>query len=173
MELNSHSYTVEKKKEGAYRLKRSLMVSAYVAYCAVFFVIIYVTRIFTLGALIPMTLYIIYLLTWKYVSIEYKYTVESGMFSLYRIYGEKKQKKLCEFRIKDAKRVVPMKKFRKEIDAFSPCRVYDGRSSIESADSYAILFFEDGIPSAVYIDAPEQSVKVFYYYNPDNTVKTN
>ena len=172
MELNSYSYSVEKKKEGSYLLKRRLMISAYVAYCVVFFLIIYITRIFPLGAVIPLTLYIIYLFTWKYVSVEYKYTVEAGGFALFRIYGGRKDKKLCELRIKGAKRIIPMSKFKDEIDAFSPKNVYDGRSSSTSDCAYAILFFENGVPSAVYIDAPEQSVKALHYYNPDNTVKS-
>ena len=171
MEINLYFYTVDKKKEGSYRLQRALMISAYVLYCVVFFLAVYITRIFPLGALIPMTLYIIYLFTWRYVSIEYKYTVESGLFSLYRVYGGKKQQKMCELRIKDAKRIIPTDDYKHEIRDFAPVNIYDGRSSADAPDGYAILFIEDAKPAAVYIDAPDSSVKVFHYYNPDNTVK--
>ena len=171
MEINSYDYSVDKKKEGSYKLKRALMVCAYVLYCIVFFIVIYVTRIFPLGALIPFTLYIIYLCTWRYVSIEYKYTVESGLFTLYTVYGSRNKKKMCEFRLKEAKRILPVNEYSDEIKAFGAKKVYDGRSSKDTADDYAILFLENGVPAVAYVDAPEQSVKVFYYYNSDNTVR--
>lgn len=171
MEVNSYEFTVDKKSEGTYKLKRALMVCAYVLYCLIFFTIIYVTRIFPLGALIPMTLWIIIFFTWRYVSLEYKYTVESGVFTLYTVYGAKKQKKLCELRLRDAKRILPVSEFKDEIAAFSPSVIFDGRASKDVSDDYAILYYEDDKPAVIYVDAPEQSVKVFHYYNPDNTVR--
>ena len=171
MEVNSYDYTVDKKIEGAYRLKRFLMVLAYFLYCFAFLVLIIWTRIVPLGAIIPFTLYIIYLCTWRFVSIEYKYTVEMGLLTLFCIYGSKNKKKMCKMRIKDAERILPAREYADEIAAFAPARVYDGRSSASSPDAYAILFRENGKPALIYIDAPEQSVKVLRYYNPDNTAR--
>jgi hypothetical protein len=171
MEVNSYDYTVDKKKEGDYRLKRTLMICAYVLYCLVFLVLIIWSRIVPLGALIPFTLYIIYLCTWRFVSIEYKYTVESGLLTLYTVYGSRNKKKMAEIRLKEAKRIVPVHGYESEIKDFAPKQIYDGRSSKESADGYAILYHDGEIPAVIYLDAPEQSVKVLHYYNPDNTVK--
>ncbi len=171
MEVNSYDFTIDKKSQGSYRLKRALMIGAYVLYCLIFLIVIIWTRIIPLGALIPLTLYIIYLCTWRYVSIEYKYTVESGLFTLYTLYGGKKQKKMCEVRLKEAKRILPVCDFKDEIAAFGAERVYDGRASKEVTDDYAILYLEEGKRAIIYIDAPEQSVKVLHYYNPDNTVR--
>ena len=171
MEVNSYDYTVDKKKCGSYRLKRTLMIAAYVLYCLAFLVAIIWTRIIPLGALIPLTLYIIYLCTWRFVSIEYKYTVESGLLTLYTVYGGKSKKKMCELRLKEAKAIVPVQSHAGKIADFEPKRIYDGRSSDDSADGYAILYYEGEVPAAIYVDAPEQSVKVLHYYNPDNTVR--
>ena len=171
MEVNSYDYTVDKKKEGSYRLKRTLMIGAYALYCLVFLVAIIWTRIIPLGALIPLTLYIIYLCTWRFVSIEYKYTVESGLLMLYTVYGSKNKKKMAQIRIKDAKLIVPIHGYETEIAEFAPKNMYDGRSSKDSTDGYAILYYEGDTPAVIYIDAPEQSVKVLHYYNPDNTVR--
>ena len=171
MEVNSYDFTVDKKVERSYKMKRALMICAYVLYCLVFLVVIIWTRIVPLGALIPFTLYIIYLCTWRYVSIEYKYTVESGLFTLYTVYGAKKKKKMCELRLKEASRILPVCEYADEIKSFGAKKVYDGRSSKDTSDDYAILFSEGGTPAVVYVDAPEQSVKVFHYYNPDNTVR--
>ena len=171
MEVNSYDYTVDKKSQGSYKVKRTLMIMAYVLYCLAFLVVIIWTRIIPLGALIPLTLYIIYLCTWRYVSLEYKYTVESGLFTLYTVYGGKKQKKMCEVRLKEAKRILPVCDFKDEIEAFGAVHVYDGRASKEVSDDYAILYYENEEPAVIYIDAPEQSVKVLHYYNPDNTVR--
>ena len=171
MEVNSYDFTVDKKAEGSYKLKRTLMICAYILYCLVFLIIIIWTRIVPLGAIIPFTLYIIYLCTWRYVSIEYRYTVESGLFTLYTVYGSRNKKKMCEIRLKDAKRILPVNEFADEIREFAPVKVYDGRSSKDTSDDYAILFCENGRSAVAYVDAPEQSVKVFHYYNPDNTVR--
>lgn len=171
MEVNSYDYTVDKKKEGSYRLKRTLMIIAYSLYCLAFLVAIIWTRIIPLGALIPLTLYIIYLCTWRFVSIEYKYTVESGLLTLYTVYGSKSKKKMAEIRLKDAKHIVPVQTHSHKIADFEPKQVYDGRSSKDSADGYAILYYEGDVPAVIYLDAPEQSVKVLHYYNPDNTVR--
>ena len=171
MEVNSYDYTVDKKSEGSYRLKRTLMILAYVLYVLVFLVVIIWTRIVPLGSIIPFTLYIIYLCTWRFVNIEYKYTVETGLFTLYTVYGAKKQKKMCELRLKEAKRILPVTEYADEIKAFGAKKIYDGRSSKDTSDDYAILYHENGTPTVIYIDAPEQSVKVLHYYNPDNTVR--
>ena len=171
MEVNSYDYTVDKKSEGSYKLKRALMILAYILYCVIFLVVIIWTRIVPLGALIPFTLYIIYLCTWRFVSIEYKYTVETGLFTLYCIYGSRNKKKMCEMRLKEAKRILPVNEYSDEIKAFGAKKVYDGRSSKDTSDDYAILYHENGVPALIYIDAPEQSVKVLHYYNPDNTVR--
>ncbi len=171
MEVNSYEFTVDKKNEGSYKRKRALMICAYVLYCLIFLILIIWTRFVPLGAIIPFTLYIIYLCTWRYVSIEYKYTVESGLFTLYTVYGARNKKKMCELRLKDACRILPVSEYADEIKAFGAKKVYDGRSSKDVSDDYAILYLEDGAPAIAYVDAPEQSVKVFHYYNPDNTVR--
>ena len=171
MEVNSYEYTVDKKVEGSYGLKKLLMVLAYVLYCLAFLILIIYTRIVPLGAIIPLTLYILYLCTWRFVSIEYKYTVESGLFTLYTVYGSRNKKKTCELRLKEAERIIPVCEYTNDIAAFAPVKVYDGRSSRLTSDAYAILFREEGKPAVIYVDAPEQSVKVFHYYNPHNTVR--
>ena len=172
MEVNSYDFSVDKKKEGSYRLKRALMICAYVLYCLVFLILIIWTRIVPLGAIIPFTLYIIYLCTWRYVSIEYKYTVESGLFTLYTVYGARNKKKMCELRLKDASRILPVSEYADEIKAFGAKKIHDGRSSKDTSDDYAILYYEGDQPAVIYVDAPEQSVKVFHYYNPDNTIRS-
>ena len=171
MEVNSYDFTVDKKSEGSYRLKRTLMILAYVLYVVAFLVFLFYTGWFPLGAIIPLTLYIIYLCTWRFVNIEYKYTVETGLFTLYTVYGSRNKKKMCELRLKEAKRILPVTEYADEIKAFGAKKVYDGRSSKDTSDDYAILYHENGTPAVIYIDAPEQSVKVLYYYNPDNTVR--
>ena len=171
MEVNSYDYTVDKKPEGSYKMKRALMIGAYVLYCLIFLVVIIWTRIIPLGALIPLTLYIFYLCTWRFVSIEYKYTVESGLLTLYTVYGSRNKKKMAEIRIKEAKAIVPVQSHAGKIADFEPKQIYDGRSSKDSADGYAILYYEEEKPAVIYIDAPEQSVKVLHYYNPEGTVR--
>ena len=78
---------------------------------------------------------------------------------------------MCELRLKDASRIIPVSAYADEIAAFGAKTIHDGRSSKDTSDDYAILYTEDGVPAIAYVDAPEQSVKVFHYYNSDNTVR--
>ena len=165
-------YAVAKKAEGKNLLLRILLITLYVSFALAYFIFFTaVIPIVMLIALLPLFVWMLVFFTWRYVSLEYKYTVESGVFTLYTVYGAKKQKKLCELRLRDAKRILPVSEFKDEIAAFSPSVIFDGRASKDVSDDYAILYYEDDKPAVIYVDAPEQSVKVFHYYNPDNTVR--
>lgn len=59
MELSDYEYTVEQKCEGKWRFRKALMLTLYILYTLAYFLIIYITRIIPLGALIPVTLWIL------------------------------------------------------------------------------------------------------------------
>lgn len=78
MELNTYEYSAEQKTEGKWLVYKLLLVSAYIAYTLIYLALIIKTGFVPLGALIPLTLWIIIFFTWRYTSPDYTYTVLSG-----------------------------------------------------------------------------------------------
>ncbi len=164
-----YEYTVDKRSEGKYKLARFLMVAAYVLFMLALFVIVYVTRVIPAFALAPMLLWILVLLTWRYVSIEYKYTVEAGVMKLFVIYGGKKQKLKAEFHIKEAVAFFPLEGNEAALHKFAPVKTYNLLSSARSPkDAHAFLTEAGGRRTAVLIEAPAPSRKAILYYADDD-----
>lgn len=163
-----YEYTVDKKSEGGYKLSRFLMVTAYVIFMLALFVVVYVTRVIPAFALAPMFLWILILFTWRYVSIEYKYTVDAGVLKLFVIYGGKKQKLKAQFHIKEATAFFPLEGNEDALHRFKPAVTYNFLSSARSPkDAYAFLTEVDGIRTAALIEAPIPSKKAVLYYATD------
>ena len=112
-DFNTYEYGAEQKSEGKFRTMRMLMLCGYILYAIVYFVIIYITRIFPLGALIPLTLWIIVYFTWRYTKPDYRYVIEHGDMTFSISYGKKKRGKrsVCSFKVSGAVRVKDQAQF--------------------------------------------------------------
>ena len=151
-----------------------LMLLAYVIYTVAYFVIIYATRIFPLGALIPVTLWIIIYFTWRYTSPDYKYVIEAGTFTFYVNYSkkDKDKKKRSAFKISSAEAIAPVESLKDEIAAFKPKKVFSAVPSKSAPDQYAILYTDlEGVKCVIYIVVTAQSLKLLHLHN-SRTVMT-
>ncbi len=168
-----YEYTVTKKAEGKYLMLRLFMVLLYAVCVGAFFLVCYITRLIPVFALCPLLLWVLVFFTWRYVSIEYKYTVEAGMLRLYTVYGGKLVKETASLHIKEASGFVPIRESREQLDAFGAKITYDLLSS-ESApkDPYALLITKNGIKTAALIEAPEPSKKAILYYASESVRET-
>ena len=77
-EFHEFEYTVTKKPEGAYLTKRILMIALYVLFGLVYFFGLAAAHLYPLMALIIFFEWMLVFVTWKYVSIEYTYSLISG-----------------------------------------------------------------------------------------------
>ncbi len=169
-----YEYTVTKKSEGKYLLKRVGMVLFYILCTSVFFLICYITRLIPVFALCPLLLWMLEFFTWRYVSIEYKYTVEGGMLRLYTVYGGKTIKEQAKFHIKEAVGFIPLEDPGDRLADFGAKRTYDLRSSEKAPkDPYAFLIIGDGVKTAVLLEAPEPSKKAILYYAAEQVRNKN
>ena len=165
MEFNYFEYTVSKKSEGVYKLLRGLMVLFYVVYVVGFFSIIFVLKAIPVGALIPVTLWILVFFTWRFVSIEYRYEVDKGKLIFSEIYGGKKSKVMAEFRVRDVVLLAPVGSATSEIENFAPDRVFDASPSVSSPDRYVLLIRDEtDVKTAFYLQANEKAVKAIRFY---------
>ena len=172
MDMVEYEYTVQQKCEGKWRLFKWGMLLFYVVFAVAYFLIIYTTRIFTLGALIPLFLWILIYFTWKYVKPEYKYVISDAHLTFYKIYG-KTQKEKLHIKICEAEYIIPLEESLDEIQQLGPKNVYSALPSKSSNDSYIIIFKgKDGTSSAFMFKATEKALKALKFYNK-NTVITH
>ena len=166
--FNSYEYGAEQKAEGKFLVAKLLLLFLYVAYTVAYFVIIFVTRIFPLGALIPVTLWMLIFFTWRYISPDYKYEIEGGTFTFYKNYGktDKSKKKKSEFKISGAEAIAPIDSIKSEIKAFAPKRVFNAIPYKASPDQYAAIYTDtEGVKCVLYFVATAQSLKLLHLHN--------
>ncbi len=160
-----YEYTIDKKSEGLYKLARLGMVLLYGLFGLAFFILCYTTRLIPVFAAAPLLIWILSLFTWRFVSIEYKYTVEAGMLNLIVVYGGKTQSKKASFHIKDAAAFVPLHEAMDEIKIFKAKKTYNFLSSMKHAkDPYAFMIVKDGVRTTALLEVPAPSKKAILYY---------
>ncbi|MBR4296404.1 MAG: hypothetical protein IKT56_06190 [Clostridia bacterium] len=171
-DLFTYEYSVAQKIEGKWVFKKIGMIFLYIAFVIFWFVFGFVTKLFPVMALIPLTLWILVFITWRYVKVEYEYSIISGLFTLSNVYGNRSRKKVVEFKIKDCCLIAPLKDSEEKIASYAPEKVYSGRSSVSSRDTYVALVDIDGKKTAVYFEATEKALKICQFYNASATTVT-
>ena len=161
-------YTVSKKSEGGYRLHRLAMLLFYVVFIAAFFVTLYKIGIIQVFALAPLLLWILIFFTWRYVSVEYKYRVESGKLIFFNVYGSKTHKQKATFHLKAAEAFLPLEEAKTLIDEYKPQKTYSFLSSAKAPkDAYAFMIKDNGKRTLVLLEAPLSPRKEIVYYLSD------
>ncbi len=105
---------------------------------------------------------------WRFVNVEYEYTILGSEMDVDVIYGQKQRKTLCSLDLKQAAKIAPYD------DAHLPLtRTPDLRHSIFAAsdlaseDTYFILFHHPKKGKTVlYVDAPEKVLDALRRANP-------
>lgn len=141
---NYASFSYQKKNEGKVKLKRTLMVLAYILYLAVFFLACYVSKLIPVFALAPLTLWIIIFFTWKLVSYDCYFEFKGGMLELGTVKvnkkGTRRQNPLTSIHVKEALSASLYDP--KSFDLSSVKKVYN-LSESESSDKRIIIVFEE------------------------------
>lgn len=175
-EFNLYEYTVKQKIEGAWRWKRAAMIALYVLFVIMWFIFGAVTNFWPLLALIPVTLWMVVFFTWRYVSLEYEYSILSGDMTVSNIYGGRSRKQLMTVPIKKMTKIAPWHADAADDDLarFAPTKEYSAVSSMSSPDVYYALFVdpESDEHCVLWFEATERALKVFRFYNAPATVIT-
>lgn len=105
---------------------------------------------------------------WRFVSLEYEYTILGHEMDVDVIYGQKQRKTLCSVDLKQAAKIAPYD------DAHLPLtrtpdirRTLFAASSLDSENTYFILF-HDGKngKTLLFVDAPQRVLDAFRRANP-------
>ena len=171
-----YEYTVEQKAEGKFRLGRIALLLLYILYPA--------TLIFVVGngsaaiiapllAFIPLSLWIIIFLTWRYVKVSYQYTIQSGKLTFVKHYGTRTHKTQCEITLKAAKHIAPVgfREHDERLEIFAPEITYSALSSKNASDRYYIAFENaEGKKCVFFFEATEKALERCKMYNPVTVV---
>ncbi len=163
---NYTEYTVKQKAEGAYLMRRLLLLGIYavysVAFCLVFLGGIGGFKIPMMVALLPVTLLIIIFFTWRFVSVEHEYMLASGVMTFVDIYSGRSRKALFACPVKEMTQIAP---YTAET-SLKARTVIDMRGSVKSADSYCFLIKDrSGEDVAVLFEATKKALQILKYYN--------
>ena len=180
-EFSTYEFAVRQKLEGRWILARIGLIFFYVAYVLAWLIMGLQLRIIVpLLALIPITLWIIIFITWRYVSVEYEYSITSGVLTFSKVFGNRSRRKMLEITLKDAVRIAPLDnaEHSARATAWHPEREYSAISSLTAPDIYYILFeFEDlrqkeKRRAIFYFEATAKALSVCRFYNPSATTVT-
>ena len=142
-EFSTYEFAVRQRIEGKWRLARIGLILLYVLFpLVILFFGMKAQVIAPLLALIPISLWVLVFMTWRLVSVEYEYSITSGILTFAKIYGGRSRRKILELSLHDAVRIAPLENAEEaaRASAWLPEREYSGISSLRAPDIYFILF---------------------------------
>lgn len=171
---NYAEYIVDVKKEGKYKRQRILMISLYTFVCVGLFAAAFLTSMFFLPLLNVVVLPLLYHSTWHFFSRSYFYTVDSGIFTITKVYGYKKEDDFVKMRISEAEMIAPLNdEYKHYAHAHADAVTYEAVSSFSASDIYFVTYTDEaGKPSVIFFEATEQLLKALRYYNSKAVVMT-
>lgn len=167
---NFVNYGVKKKPEGKYKLHRILMVCGYILFCIIYLIVFLVpVKLAMMITFLPVLTWILVYFTWYWVNIYYEYMIIGGSLRLLEIFGMRRMRVMCEFKISSLTIAAPYTgAYRKEADSAEITRRIYGVSSMKNPDVYFGIYTDsDGKLTAVFFEATEKTLKAMRYYNPN------
>lgn len=160
-----YDYVVARKNVGKWKTRRILLVLGYVVYTILFWGVIFAVNSPWAGFFYPVTLAMLVFFTWRYVSFDYEYIVNSGTlkFSIVRkAFNHRIRKPQLELQLHDCVTIAPFRdQYLAEHDAFAPTKKFYGLSCDDAPDRYYALFVnKNGEHCAYYFEATEKMLKL-------------
>lgn len=174
-----YEQVVAEAKTARFRLKKLCFLAGYIAWgAAVLIVGVIVKLILPLLCFIPLSIWIIVFLTWRYTNVEYEYSCFSGKMTVSKILGGRSRKKIAEITVKDLVAVFPYTDENVgRADAFAANKVYDVSSGLPESkraerDDRWIALWSDGDERRMLCFEPDEKVlKFLRYYNSSAFLK--
>lgn len=182
-EFSTYEFAVRQRIEGKWRLARVCLIAFYVLYVVSLLALGFTAKIIVpLLALIPVTTWILVFITWRFVSVEYEYSITSGELTFSKIFGGRSRRTYLTIRLRDAVRIAPLDNaaHSERAAAYRPEHEFSAISSLRAPDIYYILFEheeKDGKKikkrrSIFYFEATAKALQICRFYNPSATVIT-
>lgn len=170
----TYEYVVSARKKPSYRLARALVLVGYVLYVVVLFTVGFATSILApMLAIVPLTTWILVFATWRYVSVEYEYSLTGGVMTLSKIYGGRTRRRIAEIVIKDATLIAPFEgDYIAQAERYAPERTVDLTADLQRPNVYIMLYeTAESRRGILYFEATEKALRILYYYNRATVLK--
>lgn len=180
-EFSTHEHAVAQRIEGRWLIARIGLVFLYVATAvAILLLGIRTGYLAPLIALTPVTVWILVFFTWRFVSVEYEYSITSGVLTFAKIYGNRTRRTFLKIELRQASRIAPLDNdvWTAEADKWHPEREFSAVSSMSAPDIYFILFehgnekTKEKRRTVFYFEATSRALQICRFYNPSATVLT-
>ncbi len=182
-EFSTYEFAVKQRIEGKWRLARIGMLFFYVAFVGAWLTFGFTLSLFVpLLALIPISTWILVFFTWRYVSVEYEYSITGGELTFSKIFGGRSRRTVMTMKLRDAVRIAPLADEAEaaRATAYHPEREFSAISSLYAPDIYFILFeyhFFEGKKQRTrraifYFEATAKALQICRFYNASATVMT-
>ncbi len=164
---NYAEYAYIKKNEGKVKLQRTLMVLFYIVYIVGFFIFATTSGLIPLFAVGPLTLYIIFLCTWRLVKYDCYVEFKTGMLYLGKIKVSKNGRRKfprISIHVKDA---IDISEYTHRSQLGDVKKIYDYSESQSSDKRIYIVFDKDGERSAAIFEGTEKLAKLLTSFCPN------
>ena len=156
-----YEYTVGQKKTAALTLKRVALIACYVLWAAGLLLLgIKIKLIVPLLALVPLSLWILVFLTWRWTQIEYEFSCFAGTLTVSRILGGRSRRTLAEITLRN-------------LISLRPCDEESSARAESQATRRAVFALSstdaDGIYVALWSDGDDR--RVLYFEPTDKALR--
>ena len=177
-EFSTYEYAVAQKNEGGWKLARIGLIALYVCFVLGCFGAGIALNVLPPLALVPVFTWMLVFFTWRYVSVEYEYSITSGELTFSKIFGNRSRRTVLKLMLRDAIRIAPLDN-EDEVEkasAYLPEREFWAISSKKASDVYFMLFeykTGGGTRRAIfYFEATQKALQICRFYNPGATLLT-
>ena len=180
-EFSTYEMAVTQRIEGKWLAARVGLILFYTVYVLGLLLVALRTRILVpLFALIPITLWIIVFITWRYTDVDYEYSITSGELTFAKIFGNRSRRRVLTLLLRDAVRIAPLDngEHSARAEAWKPEREFSAISSLSAPDIYYVLFeYKNGrkgekCRAIFYFEATNRALQICRFYNPSGTILT-
>lgn len=165
---SAYEYVIAERKTVLLAFKKAALIVLYVLWAITFLLVGAMTRLIApILGFIPLTLWIIVFLTWRYTQVEYEYSFLSGRLTVSRILGSRSRKKLVTLTIRELSAILPCEEpYLDRINAFGAQKEIFAASHNDSPELYAAMWEEeDGTRRLLWFEPNERAIKILRYYN--------
>ncbi len=163
-----YEYILAEKRSAAQSAKKVTFVLIYIFWCALWlFLGFKIKLIVPLLAFIPLSLWGLIFLTWRFTQVEYEYSFFSGTLTVTRILGGRSRKTLLELELRNLDTVFPHdEEGKRRVQDLSVDELYTAISHPDSPNVYAALWQESGRQHLLWFEPDEKARKLIRYYQP-------
>ena len=178
-QFSGYEFAVSQRREGKWIAARIGLIAFYVLFALSALLLgLKLRLIVPLLAFIPLSIWILVFVTWRYVQVDYEYSIDAGTLTFTKIYGNRQRKPVFEMALKDAVRIAPLANEQEAARgaAYGPEREFVSVSSMRAPDIYFMLFeLEDKKNrekrrAIFYFEATARALAICRFYNPSGTV---